>query len=407
MLSEQYNIQISNSADEEKKEVFKVFLIAFSLRLVMIALIYLLDGVFEPYLYFDDWKYETYARLYEDIATSIIDLDAFKTVNRQIGGVAVAHLYFRFNAVLYYLTKSTLFLRLANILLSSLTIIPIYYISKELFGKKEAKISSVIFACLPYHIIMSAFLFKDILIVLLMSSSLYMIIKFYKYEKMNIVLFLILTIPIEWLRPGMPLFLFGVLGFAIFVKFYRKSRVSKVLTFIVAPILIFVLMRFLFIDNLQLLKSRLSIYLSHGRKHSGNINVIRIDSLSQMYKLPLTWFFSTFFPISFGLTMSDWAGVLGALNYTSIFVAPGYIFYTIFYKKDWAQRVFLYPMLALHLLVIIAVINIPRHYYFLHFYMIICSSAWLAQLGEREKQEYILISILIFMGLLSLSLILR
>lgn len=404
MSSKECDVENCKLPKQEMAYMIRCFLIALLLRGIMVALIYILDGTLEPYLYLDDWKYESYAKLYQEIASKLIDFKAFNIVDRQMGGIVVAQLYFRFNAILYYITSSTLSLRLANILFSSLTIFPIFLITKDLFGEKEARIASLIFAFLPYHIIMSAFLFKDILIVLLMSSSLYMILRLYKYGKMNILLFLALTIPIQWLRPGIPTFLFGVLGFAIFIKYFNKNKTSKILTFIIGSILTIVMIRFVFIDNLELISSRFDIYMRHGRSHSGNINIIRVDSLSQMYKLPLTWVFSTFFPISFRGNLSSWSGVLGLLNYTSILIAPGYMLYTIFYKKSSMQRVFLYPMLALHLLVIIAVINIPRHYYFLHFYMIICSSAYLATLKDNKALRYIMMAASMFIGIISAAL---
>lgn len=404
MLSKQYNTRNSKLSKREMKYIICCFLIAFSLRLLMIALIYMLDGILQPYLYLDDWKYETYAKMYHQIASKAIDFQTFNIIDKQMGGIAVAQLYFRFNAVLYYLTGSILSLRLANILFSSLTIFPIFLISKELFGVNEAKIATLIFACMPYHIIMSAFLFKDILIVLLMSYSLYMILKFYKYGSINIPLFLILTIPIQWLRTGTPTFLFGVLGLAIFLKFYAKDKTIRIIGFIIILILAIVMVYYFSTDNLKLIKSRFDLYMGYGRNYSGNINIIRIDGLSQIYKLPLTWIFSTFFPISFRINVNSWSGILGLLNYASIFIAPGYIFYTISYKKDTVQKIFFYPMLALHLLVIIAVINIPRHYYFLHFYIIICSSAHLATLKGGKKLEYILITIFMFIALISLLL---
>lgn len=403
MILKEESAKVNSLTEEEKTYMIRYFLIALLLRGIMVSLIYIFEDSLGSHLYIDDWKYETYAKSYYEIAKCFIDMNAFNTIDKQMG-VAVAQLYFRFNALLYYITNSVLFLRLANVLFASLTVFPVFLIARELFGKKEAKIASLIFTILPYHIIMSAFVFKDILIVLMMASSLYMILRFYKYGKINIPLFLILTLPIQWLRPGMPVFLFGVLAFAIFVKFFNRSDTNKILIILLGAILAIVMIRFIFIDRLEQINSRFDIYMRHGREHSGNINIIRIDSLSQMYKLPLTWVFSTFFPISFRGNISSWAGVLGVLNYTSIFIAPGYILYTIFYRKNSIQRVFFYPMLALHLLVIIAVINIPRHYYFLHFYMIICSSAYLARLKDKKALRYMIMTVTMYIGLLYVAL---
>lgn len=395
MLSIEETTYADKLTKKEKKYIVQCFLIALFLRGIMVWLIYIFEDKLGPYLYIDDWKYETYAKLYSEIASKAIDINLFNNMDKQMG-IVVAQLYFRFNAILYYLTSSVFFLRLANIIFSSLTVVPIFLISRELFGKREAKIASLIFTLLPYHIMMSAFLFKDILIVLMMSTSLYMILRFYKYGKINMILFFIVTVPLQWLRTGLPIFLFGVLGLAIFMRYFDKNKITKFIMFFIVSILVIIIMKFVFIDKLELIRSRFKLYMENGRDYSGNINIIRIDSLSEIYKLPLTWIFSTFFPISFRWNASSWYEILGLLNYISIFIGPGYIFYSIFHKKTSTQKLFFYPMLALHLLVIIAVINIPRHYYFLHFYMIICSSAYLAKLKGKAALIYMLMMVSLY-----------
>src|SRR5699024_820394 len=164
----------------EKKFLIKMFLIAFLFRIFMILLIYIFSDSLGEHLYIDDLKYETYSKAYSVAASNWFDPNAFTYANKYIGGVAVAQFYFKLNAILYYLTNSIFYLRLSNILFSSITVIPMYLTSKELFGMKSAKISTTLWAIMPYHIIMSSFLFKDILIVLLTSVSLYLILRYYR-----------------------------------------------------------------------------------------------------------------------------------------------------------------------------------------------------------------------------------
>lgn len=390
--------------DSEKNHLFLVFITAFILRSIVVLLIYVMQGVWSTHLYLDDWKYETYALIYGDIASNIFDVDAMQVAGRQIGGIAVAQLYFRLNGVIYYLTNSVVVLRMMNVLFSSLTIFPVYLISKELFGFREGKLASWIFALLPYHIIMGAFLFKDILIVLLMSIVLYMIIKYYKYGYLNPWLFFLFTVPIHWLRDGIPLFLISILCLAFILRNYNKSKNVKVILWSIIPcIIIFI---YIYFDTFQLLYSRFNIYFSYGRDHIGGINIIRIDSFKQIYKLPLTWFFSTFFPISFRFQITSWSELMGILNYTLFIISPAYIFFAIYSKKNIEQKLFFYPLLLLHLLVVILVINIPRHYYFLHFYIIICASAYLATLKNKRKLlNYVLIVLMLIITFLLFSFI--
>jgi 4-amino-4-deoxy-L-arabinose transferase-like glycosyltransferase len=376
----------------EKKYLFLIFMIALLMRSIVILFIYGFQDAWGTYFYLDDWKYETYSVIYGDIASKIFDIDAMKLAGQQIGGIAVGQFYFRLNAIIYYMTRSVVALRLMNAFFSSLTIVPIYLLTKELFSSKEAKIASWIFALLPYHIIMSAFLFKDILIVLFMSTALYMIIKYYKYGYIKILPFLAIILPTQWLRDGIPIFLIGILCLAFLFRNYKKRKVFLIALWIIIPVFSIVFV-YIFSDTLLLLYSRFEIYMNFGREHSGGINIIRIDNLKQLYKLPLTWIFSTFFPITFGFEIDSWSALMGILNYSLFFLSPAYIFFTIKYKKNKAQKLFFLPLFLLHLLVIILVINVPRHYYFLHFYIIICSSAYLSSLKTQKKiLNYILIT---------------
>lgn len=392
-----FNMQIKsdNLCEDEKKRLYIYIAIGLLLRIFTILLIHLLKDKLGEYLYTDDYYYEMYAKAYKSVASKIIDFNAFKYADLDRGGIAVAHLYFRLNAVLYYITSSVVFLRIVNASFSVLTVIPVYLISKELYGVKAARISGKLFALLPYHVIMSSFLFKDSLIVLLLASSLYLIIKYYRTGEINIVLFLLFTIPQEWLRNGNPLFVFGVLSIVVFLKIYKKNKKMRKLGFVIVGIIGVLFIKIVLIDNIHLLINRLDIYMGLGREHTGNINLVRVDSIKQLYKLPLTWIFSTIMPLSFSLVIKDWGDIMGVLNYSLLFIAPAYILYSLFSKKSNQEKIFFYPLLLLHLLVIIAVINVPRHYYFLHFYMIICASGYLSKLKRRQIIEYLLTSIML------------
>ena len=60
------------------------------------------------------------------------------------------------DAFIFYIVS-----RIANVILSSLTIIPVYLLSRRVFNKKIAVISSFILALLPYHIFISHYTIQD------------------------------------------------------------------------------------------------------------------------------------------------------------------------------------------------------------------------------------------------------
>ena len=89
-----------------KKFIFLAILLAVFVRLLLILTVSALEGYIPTNLYTDDMKYEQYARIYSLYANKVIDLQAFEFTDFQMGGIVVAQLYFRLNAILFYLFNS-------------------------------------------------------------------------------------------------------------------------------------------------------------------------------------------------------------------------------------------------------------------------------------------------------------
>lgn len=372
-----------NDKNNNKYLLLKIFILALLVRLITLSIVYLLENKLGLYMYIDDLNYENYALMYSNYATGIYDVNAMHLAEGGLGGtINVAKFFFNYNALLFKLTKTTVSLRLSNIVLSSLTIVPLFYLTKELFSKKEAIIAAFLFAVIPYNVIMSVFLFKDIMIILILSTQLYFIIKYFNKGKIN-PLFFLLLLPMPWIRDGLSLFLLGVLFLSFIVRNYSKSKTIRLVLWITIPVFA-ALGIFVFRNTLLLLIERFLFYIERGRDQGDGINLIRVDSIKQLYKLPLTWVFSTFMPISFNFKLSEWADVLGILNYSLFLISPAYLIFILLSKKEIKHYIFFLPMILLHLLVIILVINIPRHYYFLNFYIIIGASAYLGNLRSSE-----------------------
>lgn len=388
--------------------ILKIFIVAILLRLAMLVVFYLFENQLGSYLYLDDWKYEFYANIYMNISNGIFDLQAMQSTDKIIGGVNVAHFFFRYNGILLSITKSTLYFRLSNILFSSLTVLPLYHLSKEVLNERAASISAWIFAVLPYHIMMSVFTFKDILMVFLFTSSLYFLFRYYNIGKLNFIGLILVLIPLPWLRDGLSLFILLLLTLIVFIRIYKNN--PKIKKYLIITIPIFTLLAlFIFRDTIILLLERVDYYMINGRVDGGGINFIRIDNLRQLYKLPLTWGFSTIFPLSTSINLSTWSGYLMLFNYSLFLIAPAYVIYMLFTKKSLREYVFFIPMLGLHLAVIILVINIPRHYYFLHFYMIMGGAAYIDRIESKTgiKRCLFLSVISLFVFLLAVQIVLK
>ena len=393
---------------KKNENLIYFFASALLIRLAMLTVYYLFQDSFGTYLYIDDWKYENYAMIYSNISNGIFDLDAMRRTDSLIGGVKVAQFFFRYNAVLYNLTNSTFLLRISNVIISSLTVLPLYSLTKEVISKKAANIATIIYIILPYHVIMSIFVFKDIMMVFFFASALYFIVKYLKNGKLNFIGLLLSILPLPWIRDGLALFILLLLFIFAFIRFYERNEKLRAVFIFIAPIII-ILLLFVFRDTFKLLLSRVDFYMAHGRIEGGGINFIRIDSLKQLYKLPFTWIFSTFFPISTNINWNEWSELLMNLNYTLLFLSPAYLLYILFQKKSKVEWLFFLPLLALHLAVITLVINIPRHYYFLHFYMIMGAAAFFSKLNKpKPLYAYLALSLIyIFMFIVAIILVLN
>lgn len=380
----------------------KFFLRSLLVRLLFLIVFILFEDRLGSYLYIDDWKYEEYAKIYSQISNSIIDSHAFSKTDHLMGGIKVAKLFFRYNAVLYYFCSSTIFLRICNIILSSLVIYPLVRLANELFGLKTANLAACIYTFFPYYIFMSVFVFKDNMVLLFLVSSLYQIANFYHTDQINIVKYIALSFPLMWLRDGLFLFSFLML---VWVYYWKQPWKVRQRILLLIPIFILI-SAFLFKNTLFLLFDRFNYYMKHGRSSGGGITLVRIDSVSQLYKLPLTWIFSLLLPLNTSWSINRWSDLLMLLNYIQFFLMVAYFLYIFRVDKKNIEKVFFVPLLLLHLLVIILVINIPRHYYFLHFYIIIFSSAYIAKLKTNiQLYQYLLLVVTLQVSFISLNFI--
>src|SRR5699024_4848293 len=139
--------------------------------------------------------------------------------------------------------------------------------------------------------------------------------------------------PLEWLRSGLALFMLATLLFAYLMKKYDKIKLSKgtkLVIFLVIFIVTGALGLIIFNDELTHLQWKFNLYLTSDVEQMRMIRFIRINSIKDFYKLPITWMFSTFMPITFNFNIKGWDNIMWILNYTLLILAPAYIFNVLF-----------------------------------------------------------------------------
>ncbi|MBS3056113.1 MAG: glycosyltransferase family 39 protein [Candidatus Aenigmarchaeota archaeon] len=159
-------------------------------------------------------------------------------------------------------SKSELFARFPSVIFGLLSIAIIYIIGKELYNKKFALLSSLIFALVPMHLLMSKKVLVDISMLFFMILSLYFFIRFYKKNThMDLILssfFLGLAILTKQPSAG----LIFIYLFIIFKhkKEQLKTSITIILTLSLLPFILLSISQPGFLSSIKTEGSRIFIF---------------------------------------------------------------------------------------------------------------------------------------------------
>lgn len=356
----------------------KVFLKAFVARLIVLLLIFFLRNVFENGfiandVYYDDYRYEVGGEYYAQNAKAIIDVDTFKNAYASVGDWVGYHLktgvwnstpaWYWIVCIIMYLTKTKWAVRLLNIVLSSIAVIYVHKFTKIVYGKKTADMASNLLTFLPYPLIFSCFAYKDQLIMLCTFYLLYVAVRFRYHSAMNvktIICSIMVSVLLMLTRGGFTALLL-VLCAAIALIKNIKVRVNIRQFIVIAFVVIAVI--FAFAKSYNTIIYKLQYYNTrHEETLTGtNVAFITINSIWQIYKLPLTYIFSLIMPIQMFNGISSWYGIVANLNVCMTPIAMGAFFYI--FRSNKPDKLVYWGSLILYLISIVTSINIFRHYY--------------------------------------------
>ena len=347
-----------------KTILYRTMFFGFLLRCICLFLILVVFSKYvSPYLIFDDVEYENVALNYIKTATSIIDKSSFANV----GGAGYLQPFWPWITCIFgYIFRTQYAARFLNIILSTLNVILVYKLAFEVSNSdvvsmKAAKITSY----LPIFILISCFNIKDIYIMTAIIYSFWILVKFDKMSKVKIyeIILMIALMFGAYLSRGaiveMMIIFYSIVILKSILK--RKKYIIALLSIIIVAVVAFLLK-----DRIiGAFYSKINDYISSGRT-STSISFVRIDSISQIYKLPLTYAFATIQPFSLNLFnlngITIWMQIINFLNVTIIPIAVGNFIY-IFIKKDnltfWLTTIIMFSS------IIILSLGVFRHYFFL------------------------------------------
>ena len=392
-----------------------IFLKALIVRLVLLTVIFVFTPKFsvgflsDSYLANDDVRFETGGMYYANNAKSIIDFPTFKQAYGNLGDwvgyktgnlLNTQALWYWIICIILYLTKNVVFLRLFNIIISSLSCVLLYRFVNEIYNKKIASIATKMLMYLPYQVVFSCFAYRDHLIMLL---TIYLVYKSAVYQKEGVfkkksewIIFIIAMILLLMLRSGLPIILIALCFNIMFFDRLRKSRVQMHHLALIIGGLIVAVVLFYRMGGDIVFKAGVYI-LRRSFNNSGALTLLNINGIKDIYKLPFAYLFSVIMPIGLGGTIDSWADIIGYLNVLMVFVASGSFIFMFMNKRN---QVLYWSCMAYYLVCIIASLGIFRHYYSLLPFIYLSYAEFLCDASFNRKLASFSLGILYAMALI-------
>lgn len=154
---------------------------------------------------------------------SFLDTFYFKTFSYQLGHVL-------YQALLLKIINKVLFLKIINSIVTSLTVVFIYLISKELFKEKTARIISILYLFYLYPLYLNSILTNQLLPALLCLIVIYLIIKKQLNYKLAIIISILLVIA-NILRTESIIYIMGIVLY--YLLMINKKNYKNILKNIV------------------------------------------------------------------------------------------------------------------------------------------------------------------------------
>ena len=375
----------------------------FLIRLgLLISMLTVLSDFTEPYFIADDIKYEKLAYTYMQNAGSFIDISFF---NKITAGY-LQTFWPWIMCITSYIFKSVYASRYINIILSALCIPVLYSLTYRISENKKTAITACsLFAFLPVTVLTSTFPIKDIFItfgVFYVLDVLVTIQKGQRPEISKIIISIILLVCIYFTRGAVSEIL--LLIFAVFYMQRFKKEKNHVALCITAFLCLIALL--LFGNGIfSAFDTKIETYSGYGTTESGALS-FRINSITDSYKLPFTYFFATLQPLRTNLftesTASVWLDILAYANISIYPIAIGNFIYIFKKKKNlffWLSTIIFYCA------VIILSLGIFRHYLFLLPVQIINFALFLEQDRKNNLIITLALSMLMLSGIFLLSML--
>ena len=247
---------------------------------------------------------------------------------------------------------------------------------------------------------------KDIFITLGVLYALYIGLKIYYENQIRIYEYLLVTFMLVcvYLSRGAVTEFILIYYVILFIRrFINKKNHRALVIFAIAILLLGIIFGKTFFSAFSI---KIEDYSSTSTAEAGNILSFKINGIGDIYKLPLTYLFASFQPISRHIlnvfNADSWLNILAVANVAIYPVSIGNFLYIFSKKKNMLFWLF---TAALFCGVIILSLGIFRHYLFLAPIHMINYSLFLEQNRKNNLILCLSFSVLLLCGMLMLSII--
>lgn len=386
------------------KQLRSVFWGGLLLRYAFLILVIILgeNNVLRPFIMSDDQVYEELAQQFLANAGRIFDFDTAYITGID-GYLQVFWPYVMcFSAKLFGTAYAG---RILNCLFSALCILLVYRITFIISKREDTSLlAAKLMAFFPYMVIFAAFPLKDVFLSMAVLYVLMIILKWYENLGITVweVIFTILLAVCIYLTRGAVVEFLGLALTVFMVAHYirNKKQVMAVLVVLVGAILFVILKD----DVLGAFETKIDDYNSESYISDGMLRYIQINKLTDIWRLPFTYFFAIIQPMTmslFNFNWTDWSPFLRLLNIAAYPIAFGNLAYVVMKKHNIIFWLATFVMFAA---VLSLSLGIYRHYMFLYPTLLINYSL-VKELKNKTAKSFIRIgSIALFALVIVLSL---
>lgn len=387
-------------------KIQKIILGAFFIRLLVLSFIFTVTpdwftGFLSNSVMQDDVRYEMGAIRYAETANSIFDYDAFSSAYALYGDYvgkvksvfSATPLWYWIVCIIYYIFRTTIVIRVLNIVLSTLSVWLLYRLIKLKYDENMAQTGAKLLAFLPYPVIFSCFSYKDHLI---MALTIYLLLQAMCCRVVGavaiqrIVQMSFSALALLLLRGGLSAILIAicfVLAFFTAPKLNYNKTMRQLLLKIVALIVV----TFILSQSMYPIVLKIQAYIT-GKDISAlnGISFVTVTSIKDLYKLPFTFLFAVVMPIGFDGPVRSWFDVVSLLNVCMAPIAVGAAIDIFLHKRN--EWLFINSCVIYYFISIIASIGIFRHYFSLLFIPLMLFSHLICYGRSHTKNLWIISS---------------